>query len=86
MKLKEITDFQKLVVERYSVGATATYEEKGDFSCLFYAPMQYENEDKMLAYALKNPTLTARELSAYWDSITPDGLPPCASEWDEDED
>ncbi|MEG1863568.1 MAG: hypothetical protein RR198_08200, partial [Oscillospiraceae bacterium] len=62
-----------------------TYEEQGDFLCLLNGPEQYENEGEMLAYALAHPEISARELSAYWHSITPDGLPPCAVDWDDED-
>ncbi|MEG3029043.1 MAG: hypothetical protein RR827_01425 [Oscillospiraceae bacterium] len=80
------TEFQKLVRERYSLSENPSYEEQGNFLCLLNAPEQYENEDEMLKYAKENPNITAKELCAYWDKITPDGLPPCAVDWEDDDD
>ena len=48
------------------------------------APEQYENESEMLTYFNNNPDATVKDLLGYFDKITPDGLPPCAFEWDDD--
>ena len=86
MKKEGLTKLQKYISEKYVLKENASYEEKGDYHCLFYAPKQYQNENEILEYALDNPNITLRDLSSYWDSITPDGLPPCASEWEDDDD
>lgn len=82
----EFTEFQRLVMERYPLGDNTIYEEKGDYMWLIDGPLQYENELEILKYAKENPNATLRQLNEYWDHITPDGLPPCASEWPHDDD
>ena len=39
---------------------------------------------EMLTYFNNNPDATVKDLLGYFDKITPDGLPPCAFEWDDD--
>lgn len=53
---------------------------------LFNAPEQYEVEPLMLEYVKNHEDATVEELLSYFDSIAPPGLPPCASEWEDDED
>ncbi len=72
------SEWVQLVRDRYEPepDAEMSYEEEGYLLCLLNAPEQYENEDEMLAYAKARPEATMKELVEYWDSITPDGLPP----------
>ena len=53
---------------------------------LFNAPEQYKVEPLMLEYVKSHKDATVEELLSYFDSIAPPGLPPCASEWEDDED
>lgn len=40
----------------------------------------------MLEYVKNHEDATVEELLSYFDNIAPPGLPPCASEWEDDED
>ena len=60
--------------------------DKADYLFLFNAPEQYEVEPLMLEYVKNHEDATVEELLSYFDSIAPPGLPPCASEWEDDED
>ena len=88
----ERSEYVNLIVDRfcdsvYPDGKTAvSYEAEMDYLCLVNAPGQYENEDEMLAYAKSHPEAEMRDLVNFFFEITPPGLPPCASEWDDDED
>lgn len=75
------------MVDKYAEGVPdGSYEDEQDFIGLLNAAEQYEVEPEMLAYAKEHPEATVRELNEYFDTVTPDGLPPCASEWEDDED
>lgn len=84
------TEFQRLMVERYAgdipESGPNSYEKVSDFLFILNAAEQYEVEPKMLAYAKEHSDATVRELHEYFHFLVPDGLPPCASEWDDDED
>lgn len=84
------TGFQRLMVERYAEdipeSGPDSYEKMNDFLFIMEAAEQYEVEPQMLAYAKERPEATIRELIDYFHSFVPDGLPPCACEWDDDED
>lgn len=81
------TEFQQYMVEKYAEGVSEdSYEHKNDFLFIMEAAEQYEVEPEMLRYSKDHPEATVRELNEYFHSFVPDGLPPCASEWDDDED
>lgn len=63
-----------------------SYKDENNFLWLVNAPGQYEVEEKMLAYAKEHPEASKEELIDYFDRIVPDGLPPCAVGWDDDDD
>lgn len=69
-------EYTKIITERYGKYKNGTYEEKGDYSWILYAPEQYLTEEKMLDYVKKNPKATLKDVAYYADKITPDGLPP----------
>ena len=79
------SEFIQLVRERYDPGGEMSYEDEHTLLFLLNAPEQYEVEPEMLKYAKEHPKISARELMLYFHSIVPDSLPPCASEWDDDE-
>ena len=90
-KLKQYdTKFQRLMVERYAEdipeSGPDSYEKMNDFLFIMNAAEQYEVEPEMLKYAEDHPEATVRDMNNYFHSFVPDGLPPCASEWDDDED
>ena len=72
----EESKYKKLVRERYDHGQEMTYAEEGTFLWLLDAPDAYQNEDAMLEYIDEHPDATMEELMSYWESITPEGLPP----------
>lgn len=79
------SEFIQLVRERYDPGGEMSYEDEQTLLFLLNAPEQYEVESEMLKYAKEHPDISARELALYFHSFVPDSLPPCASEWDDDE-
>ncbi len=46
---------------------------------------QYGIEKEALDFIGANPEASLRELWEFFDQTAPDGLPPCASEWEDDE-
>ena len=72
----EMTEFEKLIRERYDHGQKMEPEEEGAFMAMLDGPFAFENEDEMLEYAKEHPEATVIELYEYWDSITPEGLAP----------
>ncbi len=70
------TEFMILVRERFDHGQEMSYQEEGTFLSLPNGPFAYENENKMIQYAKEHPEATMDEMLDYWDSITPNGLPP----------
>ncbi len=90
LKTKYTTEYQKAIIERYADDIPETengpedYEKIADFYFVLEAPEQYENEPEMITYFNNNPDATVKDLLGYFDKITPDGLPPCAFEWDDD--
>ena len=80
------SEFIQLVRERYEPEGEMSYADEQDLLFLLNAPAQYEVEPEMLKYAKSHPNSTMRELIGYFDSFVPDGLPLCASEWDDDDD
>ena len=86
------TEFQNLIADRYGDavyaddGTVIDEEAEIDYIWLVNGPEQYENEDEMLEYAKAHPDATLKELAEHWFEITPEGDPPCASEWDDDND
>lgn len=91
LKVKYTTEYQKAIIKRYagaipdSEKCPEDYEKIADFYFILEAPEQYENEPEMLLYINNNPDASVKDLLEYFDKITPDGLPPCASEWEDDE-
>lgn len=83
------TEFQRLMVERYaediSESGPDSYEKVSEFLFLLNAPEQYEVEPEMLKYAKEHPSISARDLVLYFHSFVPDGLPPCAVDWEDDD-
>ena len=65
-----------------------SYAEENDLFFLLDAPAQYGNEEEMLKYILNHEQASLAEIMEYFDSITPDGLPPGMTEEDlmDDED
>ena len=51
-----------------------------------YGGEEHKSEKILGNYLEKNPKATVEDTCKYFDKITPDGLPPCASEWEDDED
>ena len=85
MNTIEESEWVQLVRKRYEPEGEMSYEDENDLLMLLNAPEQYEVEPEMLEYAKAHPKATVKELIDYFDSIAPDGLPPCASEWEDDE-
>ena len=56
------------------------------FFFLLGAVEQYEVEEEMTEYIKVHPDVTIDELDDYFEEIVPPGLPPCSSEWEDDED
>ncbi len=83
------TEFQRLMVERYAEdipeSGPDSYERINDFLGLMEAVEQYEVEAEMMEYAEKHPEATVRELNVYFHSFVPNGLPPCAEFWGDEE-
>lgn len=80
------SEWVALVRDRFEGDEEMDYASEADFLCLLNAPEQYEVEDEMLEYAKSHPDASMKELVEYFDEIASDGLPPCASEWDDDDD
>ena len=72
----EESKYVQLMRERFDHGQEMTYAEEALFLWLLNAPDAYQNEEQMLKYAEEHPNATMDELNEYWESITPDGLPP----------
>ena len=82
------SEYVSLIRERYEPEGDMEYEDEADLLLLLNGPEAYENEDQMLNFAKEHPDATMKDLIEYWDSITPDGLPPGMTEEDllDDED
>ena len=92
------SEYQKRIIERFADTipeyiyppnddvSRKNYDVYMSFICLLEAPEQYQTADKVIDYLEKNPKATVEDTCKYFDEITPDGLPPCASEWEDDED
>ena len=76
------TEYQKRVLERFDAGENMTFSESSTLDMVYYGPAQYGNESVMLAFLDDHPSATLQEVHDYWDSITPDGLPPGMTEAD----
>ena len=59
-----------------------SYAEENDLFFLLDAPAQYGNEEEMLEYIMNHEQASLAEIMEYFDSITPDGLPPGMTEED----
>lgn len=90
------TEFQRYIIKRFAdtVPEVVTpYDEETrnnhhiyeDFICVLEAPEQYEVEEEMLAYGKSHADASLKDFIAYFMSIVPPSLPPCASEWEDDE-
>ena len=86
-RVQDESQWVTLVRERYEPDPhiEMSYEDENYLLWLLNAPEQYEVEDQMLTYAKAHEKADMKELMDYFDSIAPQGLPPCASEWDDDE-
>ncbi len=51
-----------------------------------FGSQQYEIEEQARQFLNSNPNPTPKEMMKFFDDTAPDGLPPCASEWDDDDD
>lgn len=86
------TAYQSLLKQRYiekipeNNDTDDNYDLFSKFLFVLVAPEQYEVEPLMLEYVRNHEDATVEELLSYFDSIAPPGLPPCASEWEDDED
>lgn len=76
-----------LVRKRYegNTKIKPSYENDCNLLFLLNAPEQYEVEDQMLEYAQKNQNATMSELLDFFDTVATHGLPPCATEWLDDD-
>lgn len=79
------SEFVQLVRERYDTDDEMSYEDEQTLLFLLNAPEQYEVEPEMLKYAKEHPDISARELALYFHTFVPDGLPPCAVDWEDDD-
>ena len=86
------TPFQRLLRNMFADSIKdewKTNEERDLFDKFFFllgAAEQYEVEKEMTEYIKVHPDVTIDELDDYFEEIVPPGLPPCASEWEDDED
>ncbi|MEG1894674.1 MAG: hypothetical protein RR162_00440 [Oscillospiraceae bacterium] len=86
------TPFQKIIVEKYADDIpdndedNADYEKIQDFLFIMGAGEQYEVENDLIKFLEKNQSSTIKGIVAYFHSIVPDGLPPCAVDWEDDDD
>ncbi len=46
---------------------------------------QYEIEKEALDFIASHPKATLKELRTFFVETAPEGLPPCASEWEDDD-
>lgn len=81
------SEWVQLIRERYEPDPDVemSYEDENNLLWLLNAPEQYQVEEEMLQYAKQHPQETMKELLLYFDSIVPEGLPPCADEWEDDD-
>lgn len=79
--IEEYTEYQMYIKSKYDV--EGVYE--ADYLFALYAPEQYEVENEIFDFVKKNPNATLTDISDYFEKIVPPGLPPCASEWEDDE-
>ena len=79
------SEFVQLIRERYEPEGEMRFADEQNLLFLLNAPEQYEVEPEMLKYAKEHPRSTMRELIDYFHSIVPDGLPPCAEFWGDEE-
>lgn len=86
---KYTTEYQRYIINRFS--ETISCEENncamhGKFICVLEAPEPYEVETEMLTFGMNHQNATLDDFLEYFMEIVPPGLPPCASEWEDDED
>lgn len=85
--MSEESRYEQLMRARFEKDEMS-YSEENDLFFLIDASAQYGNEDKMLEYILDHENADLSEIMEYFNSITPDGLPPGMTEADlaDDED
>ena len=89
---EEWTVFQNRVADLFEdsvydeSGNVLDEEALGSYLALVNGPEQYEVEDQMMDYLDEHPDASLKEMEDYFWSICPEGDPPCASEWGDDED
>ena len=81
------SEWVMLVRERYEPAPEIemSYKDENELLLLLNAPEQYEIEPEMLKYAKEHEKATIEEMVDFFREIVPDGLPPCASKWDDDD-
>lgn len=91
------SEYQKRIIERFADtipeyvyppnddASRKNYDKYMSFIYLLEAPEQYQTADKVIDYLEKYPKATVEDACKHFDEVTPDGLPPCASEWEDDE-
>lgn len=88
----EWTDFQNIIADIFENtvydenGRVTDEENHGCYLTLINGPQQYEVEDQMMKYLEEHPNATLKELEDHFCNICPEGYPPCASEWDDEDD
>lgn len=82
----EETKYMTLIREKYTPPDDASYEEDAIFLWLLNGPPQCHVEDEMLEYMSNHPEADAKELSVFFFSLFPDGIPEEYQDWDDDED
>ena len=56
-----------------------------EIDCFAKGCYQYQIEAETLKFIDSHPNLTIKELWTFFDETTPEGLPPCADEWEDDD-
>ncbi len=79
--------YEEIMRERFERDEMS-YAEENDLFFLLDAPAQYGNEEEMLEYIMNHEQASLAEIMEYFDTITPEGLPPGITEEDlaDDED
>lgn len=87
MSEKTESEWVMLVRERYEPAPEVkmSYKDENALLLLLNAPEQYEIEHEMLKYAKEHENATMEEMVDFFRDIVPEGLPPCASEWDDED-
>lgn len=85
---KYTTKYQQYIIKRFSETASKAkkdYDLHGKFICVLEAPEAYEVENEMLTFGLTHSSASLDDFLEYFMKISPPGLPPCASEWEDNE-